>query len=249
MELTILNRGIPALLDSGSSVSVLPWTFARHIPPDKICHTSMPALIQTQGQVKFNAKCILEARIGSVTGDIPFFLLSSPLPYAIISCDHMGFFDLHVDFRSMEITQCGRHGDGRGVPSVVPIIGCQDALPDMYDLKRTQEYDKSSPRQTHNTLSTNLKPVRQPQNTHSFSTHLHTPLCKSPCKTLQHPLCIKSFMATKPSNLNTLVKQPTIQKQHYTKQEHHLRRNSHRHESTLNNYTPPSFINVLCIPP
>src|SRR5713101_4147767 len=175
------SRSRPALLDSGSSVSVLPWTFARHIPPDKICHTSMPALKQTQGLVRFHAKCMLMVRIGSVVGEIPFYLLSSPLPYAIISCDHMGFFGLHVDFKSMEITQCGRHGDGGRVPNIVPIISCHHGLPDVQDFKGTREYDQTSPHQIHNP-SKQFKTVRQPQNIHSSFytkfTYIITPIMR-----------------------------------------------------------------------
>lgn len=90
------NLSIPCVIDTGSTLSVLPQSFVGRFNLD-VQRVSPFHVAQADGLLTINTVCYINLEIGTITQCVKFFIVYSNLPYAIIGLPECKNFCLHID--------------------------------------------------------------------------------------------------------------------------------------------------------
>lgn len=98
---------IPFLLDSGSTLSLIPENLIAALDMTSIQSCQSLNINQTQGQVHISEKVQVHLRIGNIRQSSTLYLVRSYLPYAILGTPELEKFHISMDFCSHTLTQDG----------------------------------------------------------------------------------------------------------------------------------------------
>lgn len=98
---------IPFLLDSGSTISLIPENLTAALDMTSIQRCQRLKVNQTQGQVHIFEKIQVPLQIGNIRQNSILYIVRSYLPYAILGTPELQKFHISMDFYSNTLTQDG----------------------------------------------------------------------------------------------------------------------------------------------